>query len=314
MQSNPSVTIAIPTFNGASGFLRESLTSACAQDYENLEILISDNASTDATSSLVRSWGDSRIRYHLQPENIGAPRNINSCVSMGRGEYLLMLMDDDLIDADFISLCIEGARQDPAAAMIRTGTRVVDFKGNLMYESLNRTQGLSFRDFVIAWTKGLTAPFQCSTLFRTEPLQELGFHSRYGLWSDVVTELQLAARYTRVDIPDVKATFRIHPQQRTATARIENWCEESLELLTLIDRLAPDDSDPLSAHAQQFLAMFNYRLALQTGPWSSRLAACSTVYRMLQKSPDVTQLAREELRRTRIGHMLRQLKQRFLPT
>src|SRR5690606_4365233 len=63
---NPLVTICIPTFNRADTFLPKALAAACNQTYRNLEILVSDNASSDGTPELVRSMIDPRISYHRQ--------------------------------------------------------------------------------------------------------------------------------------------------------------------------------------------------------------------------------------------------------
>lgn len=311
----PLVTIGIPTFNGASKFLGATLSSACVQDYDNLEILVSDNASTDATPRLVQDWGDRRIRYHRHPENIGPDPNFNYCIGAARGEYFLLLMDDDMIDPDFVVTCIAAAASDPDAAMIRTGTRVIDATGTVLYESPNATHGLGFSQFVLAWFAGRTAPFLCSTLFKTGPLATLGHHSKYGLWADVVTELQLAAQYRRIDIPEVKATFRMHPGQHTFAVPLEYWCEESLDLLDLIVRLAPEDAAILRARGRRFLSMFNYRLAVaHPGSWLTRLARCRTVYRIMETAPDVLALARERLRQTRGGAAIRRWKRAFAGT
>ncbi len=67
MQNNehifPLVTIGIPTFNRADSYLKYSLKSAVSQTYSNIEIIVSDNASTDNTETFVKSFNDPRIRY-----------------------------------------------------------------------------------------------------------------------------------------------------------------------------------------------------------------------------------------------------------
>ena len=88
-------TIGIPTYNRA-GFLRRALEAACEQTSDDVEVLVSDNASTDNTEAVVRSFGD-RVRYHRNPTNIGLWRNFGQGADPAGGDYLAWLQDDDLI-------------------------------------------------------------------------------------------------------------------------------------------------------------------------------------------------------------------------
>jgi glycosyltransferase involved in cell wall biosynthesis len=94
--SRPLVSICVPTCNRAD-FLRGSLTTIAAQTYTPLEIVISDNASTDETESICRELAarDPRVRYIRQPRNIGLYQNHNFCIEESRGEYLCFFHDDD---------------------------------------------------------------------------------------------------------------------------------------------------------------------------------------------------------------------------
>jgi glycosyltransferase involved in cell wall biosynthesis len=75
--STPMVTIGIPTYNRARGYLREALESALAQSYSNLEIVVSDNGSTDNTQSVVRSYANPRIRFFRQQPPVTPNDNFN---------------------------------------------------------------------------------------------------------------------------------------------------------------------------------------------------------------------------------------------
>ena len=292
----PLVTIAIPTYNRAEKFLPIALRSACQQTYENLDIFVSDNCSHDQTGTLVASFADPRIRYHRHTSNIGAAKNVNFCVEQSRGEYTLLLMDDDAIDDDFVAACVNAARTKPDAGLIRSGARVVNGNGETTYESPNLVVGLNFTEFVLGWTEGKTAPYLCSTLFRTTPLQQIGMHSKHHLWVDVITELTIASRHGRVDIPDIKASFCMHHGELTVGASIEEWCEDSVQLLDLACELASSDKAMLRERLTPYLATLMYRVALRLNkPWPARLAACFTVKKALGTPPD-SDVVREALR------------------
>jgi glycosyltransferase involved in cell wall biosynthesis len=74
--SQPLVTIAMPTYNRADGFLKQALQSAVSQTYANIEIIVSDNCSTDNTESVVKEMKDPRIRYFKHSENMGALKKV----------------------------------------------------------------------------------------------------------------------------------------------------------------------------------------------------------------------------------------------
>jgi glycosyltransferase involved in cell wall biosynthesis len=113
MKTYPLVTIAIPTYNRADGYLRQTLESALNQTYPNLDILVSDNCSVDDTAKLVTSFPDPRIRYIKHQVNVGQTNNFNFCLREAKGDYFLLLPDDDLIDHDFVETCIEAAERPP---------------------------------------------------------------------------------------------------------------------------------------------------------------------------------------------------------
>jgi glycosyltransferase involved in cell wall biosynthesis len=258
----PLVTIGIPTYNRTDSYLKEAIQSALDQTYPNLEIFISDNCSSDNTGFLVKSFTDPRIRYHRHDVNIGGNNNFNYCVEKARGIYFLLLHDDDLIDADFIEVCMRAANYKEDAGIIRTGMRRIDSDGMVIGEKENLVGGLSTTDFFIGWFKGKTPMHLCSTLFNTQRLKEIGgFNSKHNLFQDVIAEVILAAKFGQVDVRDIKASFRNHPSQRTDAAEIKAWCEDSLILLDTICRLAAEDKKMLRSKGLRFFSNHNYLLA-----------------------------------------------------
>src|SRR2546423_8587516 len=90
----PLVSVCIPTFNGAR-WIKESLNSALAQSYRPLEIIIIDDASTDETVKVLRSFKDDRIRLFVNEQRLGLACNWNRCVELARGEFIKFLFQDD---------------------------------------------------------------------------------------------------------------------------------------------------------------------------------------------------------------------------
>jgi hypothetical protein len=90
----PRVSIVVPAYN-AERFLRASLDSILGQTYAAREILLMDDASTDGTEAIARSYGD-RIRYHRQERNRGQFDNVDDGIALARGEYVAVYHADDV--------------------------------------------------------------------------------------------------------------------------------------------------------------------------------------------------------------------------
>jgi glycosyltransferase involved in cell wall biosynthesis len=105
--SKPKVSIGIPTFNRGIGLMK-TVESVLRQDYPNLEVIISDNASTDNTNTLCHeiSLNDSRIKYIRQSSNQGPTANFREVLARSSGDYFMWLGDDDRIDRSYVTLCL----------------------------------------------------------------------------------------------------------------------------------------------------------------------------------------------------------------
>lgn len=104
----PLVSIGMPIYNGAD-FLRCALESLLAQDYDNFELIISDNHSTDSTQEICLDYlaRDNRIRYQRNNTNIGAINNFNRVFELSQGEYFMWAAHDDVREPNYISACLE---------------------------------------------------------------------------------------------------------------------------------------------------------------------------------------------------------------
>jgi glycosyltransferase involved in cell wall biosynthesis len=277
---DPLVTIAIPTYNRADYYLQQSLASALSQTYQHIEIIVSDNCSTDNTQAFVRSFSDPRLRYFRHDKNIGANNNFNHCLEQAKGDYFLLLQDDDMIDNDFVEVCMTTAAKSKDIGIIRTGTRIIDSEGEVIAEAVNNVVGLSIEEFFMGWFADKTALYLCSTLFHTERLMKIGgFKSKHNLFQDVMAEVRLAARYGRIDIQDIKASFRRHHGEMTFAVKVRDWCEDSLELLDLLCELTSENKELLRSEGMRFFSRLNYRRAKAVRSSSGRFLAYLTVFR-----------------------------------
>jgi glycosyltransferase domain-containing protein len=113
--SEPLVTIGLPTFNRPEG-LRKCLEHLIQQDYPSLDIIISDNCSTDVkVQHVIQEYAakDSRIRPFRQEVNIGLEENFNFTFNMAKGDLFMWMSDDDYFDCNYISACVKFLQQHP---------------------------------------------------------------------------------------------------------------------------------------------------------------------------------------------------------
>jgi glycosyltransferase involved in cell wall biosynthesis len=275
----PLVTIAIPTYNRAAFSLPQAIRAALAQTYPHLEILVSDNCSSDDTEAVVRGFNDPRLRYVRQAENIGANANFNFCIEEAKGAFFLLFHDDDFIDPDLVETLITAARGDESAGLLRTGTRLIDAGGRVIDEYPNRAAGRSLTATIFGWFAGETSFYLCSTLFNTRVLREVGgLRSRHNLFQDVGAAMRVAARSGRVDVLPAKACFRTHTNVLYPEPKVMQWCEDSRDLLDLLCELVPAADRPRVR--DEGTRYFCHKMYLYASRLSSRRARLRTYRRI----------------------------------
>ena len=124
------VGIGLPTFNRA-GTLRRSIASALAQSHRNIELVISDNASTDETEAICREFAaaDARVRYIRQQKNLGPTPNFVAVLEASGSEYFMWLCDDDWLDPNYVEECLAELMRDPET--ILAGGVAKYYEGNV---------------------------------------------------------------------------------------------------------------------------------------------------------------------------------------
>ncbi len=128
--AQPRVSIGVPVYNGEA-FLRETLESLLGQTYGDLELLISDNGSTDGTAAICESFvkKDSRVRYYRSDVNRGAAWNHNVLVERASGELFKWNSADDVCAPDYLEKCIAALDRMPDAALACAHVLEIDESG-----------------------------------------------------------------------------------------------------------------------------------------------------------------------------------------
>lgn len=115
------VSVGLPVYNGADR-VEKVISSVLGQDHANLELVICDNASTDATEEICRDLaaGDGRIVYHRQPENIGQIPNFTDAIHRASGPFYRWVGDDNWLAPTYVSRCLEIFEKDERLLLVTT--------------------------------------------------------------------------------------------------------------------------------------------------------------------------------------------------
>jgi glycosyltransferase involved in cell wall biosynthesis len=127
MSTVPRLTIGMPVYNGER-YLSESLDALLGQTFEDFELVISDNASTDGTADICLRYQqlDSRIRYIRQPHNLGSAGNHNFLMRESRSELFKWAAADDLYARELLARCIALLDEHPQAVLAHSWTAAID--------------------------------------------------------------------------------------------------------------------------------------------------------------------------------------------
>jgi glycosyltransferase involved in cell wall biosynthesis len=130
LQKPPRVSVGLPIYNGER-FIPGVVNSILAQSFSDIELLISDNASTDRTGELCREYAarDQRVRYFRNTQNVGLINNHNLLVGHARGEFFMWIGADDALDKDYLTRCLDLLNRNPEAILCFAESCNVDASG-----------------------------------------------------------------------------------------------------------------------------------------------------------------------------------------
>ncbi len=194
-----NVTVGIPTRNRSS-LLRRAIASVLAQSYRDFTLVVSDNASDDATAEVVASFDDPRIVYRPLDQAIGRAANFNRLIELTDADFLVALGDDDELHPEHLSRTVETLRRWPSVGVVHTAYEIVDMRGTALaptvrsgeaQDSIALVSGARFIERSMS-----EGPRVClsSALFRRAALLSAGgWRSEDGVIDDLPLLMRLAA-------------------------------------------------------------------------------------------------------------------------
>lgn len=244
----PKVSIMIPTYN-QKDYLRNTIISVINQDYDNIEIVISDDASTDGTESLVneiiKDNPDRDIKYIRRTSNLGHIANYHDTLqNIVTGEYVLNLDGDDFfIDMTYIRSCVELIEKHPDIKLVfaRQGT-FFEQNNKVVYDKVNGKlpQIIDGNNFFINFTKGYTIP-HLTCLYRRKDAIELDFYSVNIISSDWESILRLCINSKIGFINRHVGIWRRHFSNESRSINIDKLLD-NLKYITSVSAFAKNNT------------------------------------------------------------------------
>lgn len=238
--THPSVSIPIISYNQAD-FIQETVISAVEQDYDNLEVIICDDASTDSTQAIlleIASQYPNRVNLHFNETNLGGGRNRLKSLSLCHGEFITYLDGDDLF--------LSGKIQKQVAFMLDRPDCTLSYHNVEVFDSKTEEKIFNWKDRFGSGDGDIKrlvryGNYLCtlSVMFRRDDLPKLKFYENIPVGLDWIVIFQILmkgnGKYCYLD--EVLARYRRH-----ATNMTLNWegkVTSQLTTLNLIQEQAP---------------------------------------------------------------------------
>jgi hypothetical protein len=213
------VTVIIPTFNRA-GYLGEALASAASQDFDDLVVVVADNASEDDTRAVVESgrerYGAQRVEYVRRPTNVGWIANFNLALAEVQSEFALVLGDDDRLLPGAMTRAVASLDRAPTAGFVHSAFETIDEHGALVDTATDWTKGLTadtletgseFIERTIPW---MARVFTHGVLLRHAAFPEVMWDPADGLSPDYFLWLRIALDWDVQYLAEPGAQRRVH--------------------------------------------------------------------------------------------------------
>ena len=215
----PKVTVCIPAYNHGR-FVGNALESALAQTMRDIEVVVSDDSSTDATYQVARRFADSddRVRIYRNDANRGMVENWNLCLRKARGEYVKLLCSDDTLEPSCLERQANVLDAQEKVVLVSAARRLLDEEGA-------ETGIASYADrFVVKpGTDVINDCFHrvgnligepCAVLFRRSAASR-GFNTAYRQLTDLEMWFHLLEQGAFAHVPEALCGFRRHAGQQT---------------------------------------------------------------------------------------------------
>ena len=250
--TTPIVSVLMTAYN-REDYISEAIDSVLASDFQDFELIIVDDCSTDNTPEIIRGYAamDSRIRYYINEHNLGDYPNRNKAASFATGEYIKYVDSDDLIFPNTLGTMVEAMDKQPGAAFGFCDCHPTIKK---KYPILFSGEQAIRKHFLGG---GLLQAGPTSSIIRRKPFENIGRFSGKRFVSDYEAWLYLSLDHSVLVLPPGLIWIRSHAGQEMDVGKLEYY---SLNY-KLHREFIKHPKCPFSS-AEKKKILFNYRILL----------------------------------------------------
>ena len=241
---NPKVSILIPTYNQPE-YIVQASQSALAQDYKNLEVIVSDDSSNNETNKLLATFtSDNRFTYYRTALNIGRVANYRKLLyDYATGDWVVILDGDDYYtDSNYITKAIELINKNDKIVLVGAGILIKNEKKNSKYSYNLGTNTIVF-DGKEVFTKYKRIPNHQTDIYNREKAMALNFYRDPSMGSDSESIYRLCLRGDVGYIAQDVAVWRLHEENTSYKRDLQTQIKE----ITFIDSIYKDALNYLTA-------------------------------------------------------------------
>ncbi|SEH97837.1 Glycosyl transferase family 2 [Pseudomonas asplenii] len=239
LAEKPLVSVVVIVYN-QSNYIRECIQSILSQDYENFEVIVSDDASTDTTGAILKSLQEEnpdKIRLNLATANMGITRNCNAGLSMARGKYVAMFAGDDLMLPGRISKQVRFLEENPTYSICGSYVQIIDGNGRAVKvqkdKSGKKNPHYSLSDLIASNNSLAPVP---GFMVRADSIPPSGYDNRLPKASDSLFYYHVASKGDIFILKESLTKYRVHESH---AARM-GYLDDSLVSLALCEYYFPD--------------------------------------------------------------------------
>jgi glycosyltransferase involved in cell wall biosynthesis len=239
----PKISIIVPIYNQAA-FIRETVDSVLGQDYPNLELVLSDDGSTDGTSEILSEYAarePERVKVVTSEHNTGIAGAFNRALQAHSGDYIAWLGGDDVMLPGKLSRQIAALQARPDAIGCCHDAEVFDSASGKPYgrftEVYNGRRGVRDGGVELLLDPGYMM-LPSTMMVRSSAVDGLRFDERIRVSNDWLFDIELFRRGPIVGVDDVLARYRRH--QSNATSQVSDTLEDALVVLAVADARYPE--------------------------------------------------------------------------
>lgn len=217
----PLVSVIMPAYN-CERFIEAAITSVVNQTYDNWELIIIDDGSTDSTCSIAESFSneDKRIRIVKNPINMGVAKTRNRGFDLANGDYIALLDSDDLWCNDKLDKQIDLAEKT-AADVVYCSYAIIDENGNKRCDDFIVSATTDYSEMLVRTTVNCSTALLSRNIVDNYRFRTDYYHEDFLLWLDILKDNK-----TAVGVVDVLAKYRVMQGSRSfnkVKSAINRW-------------------------------------------------------------------------------------------